>query len=248
MIRVLESDISKLLEDDRQKQQAAFNTLEDLYDLLEYLYRISVYNGTEGIWSEQEVNETALKAAIKIIRINDLVISTHAYSWSIAHGANSTNNYTYRGKEYYLIYDMYPALPYDIPAFNYWLLEIFGGPPEILQVDLFNWELELYNDTSIIYALGSSAFLYSGYYNIDLIQNSYYNIMSEASTFSSQAEYYNQGKSIMTTSLILMTISAVIIAFIVSIDVKKYILISMVIGILVSMIAIYMFVLAIPFV
>ena len=70
---------------------------------------------------------------------------------------------------------------------------------------------------------------------------SYYEILYEADLYSSIAEIYKQSVDILSTSLILMTIGAVIIGFVVNIKSKYIIWTSLIIGILVSAISFLLF-------
>ncbi len=263
LIELVEGDIDLLMESDTQLQQLALSYQQQFLILNITIGQMQAYNlKYPGTYTQSEIDAIAIQAALRIQQVNALINETYAYDWGVFFlGMSAENNYSYPDPismqfiDYYLIRDNFKEYKPDLnPTLLYWVNDTYyskynGSDPELLQINLLNWEGLMYNDTAIIQCYASHAAEFAGIMSMNFIDvpdnylwsNSYFNLLSTADHFSTIAEVYEQASSIMGISLICMAISAVIIAFAVSIRGRKYIWISIVLGIVVTIIAMVMF-------
>jgi len=252
IVNVIEKDINKILEEDKQKQQLALMILQDMYSINELINQSKEYNKTNpGTITQEYIDELALGFVQKISNLNNLIKETNAYNWSIENNATNLNNYTYFGLEYFLVRNNYPGIKETLDSsILYWInYTYFPDDPEILDIDIYNWEGELFSYLDIVLEMGQYTAIHIQGTDLNLsgeggMPVDYYMLLSDAYWYGVYAETYQQSVEIMTTALILMATAAVIIAFVVSIDIKKYIYISLAVGIIVSIVGIWLFGLA----
>ncbi|MBD3230992.1 MAG: hypothetical protein GF329_22625 [Candidatus Lokiarchaeota archaeon] len=247
IIEVIETDIDKILDEDKQKQQMALSILQDLYYINEMVIKLKEYNTSQpNTVSQQEIDSYAQEFVSKIEILNNIIKRTHCYNWSVNNNATNMNNYTYYGLENFLIRNNYPSLKGELDSdiiiqINaVYLLE----DPELLDLNLYNWEGEIFYDLSIILELGQYTAMHVEGSNLNLsdpMKNNYYSLLSDAYYYELYSKTYQQSVNIMSNAVVLMAIGAVVIGFVVSITPKKYIYASLMIGAILSIIGIWFF-------
>jgi hypothetical protein len=262
LLSVIEQDIDAIMDSDSPLQQLALSYLQEFLLLNKTIGDMIVYNQTHPYtFMQYEIDATAMKAALKINQINRIINQTVAYEYGVLTlYMGPANNYTYYDPitmqeiPYYLIDNVYRNLKAELhPDLIYWINEIHGSEPEILQIRLDRWNTMMYNDTSIAGVFGNFAQEYVGtlnfwfdmqfefYIPLSLYGNTYYQIRDQGEEYETKGEKYEQAANLMAISLILLAIAAVIVAFAVSILGRKYIWISLIIGVVVTGIGIWMF-------
>ena len=256
LLSAIEVDMEAVLDLDYSLQQLSVLYLQEFILLNETIGAMYNYNLSPTVnISQAEIDMVAIQAALKIKQINALINQTIAYQYgTMTLYMGPANNYSIwvgmDSIDYFFIDDVYRTLKPDLSAdLLYWIDQIYNTTeydPEILQIKLINWETYMYNDTNVVNTHGKFASDYAyvmqmaGLY-VDLNYDTYYDIYSTEEEYIQIANVYEQAAEIMTTSFILLAISAVIIAFAVSIVGRKYIWVTIVIGILVTGISIYMY-------
>ncbi|MHA1358661.1 MAG: hypothetical protein ACTSRC_11125 [Candidatus Helarchaeota archaeon] len=247
MLSVVGSDINKIMIDDTQKQQMAMTLKQDVLFLNEWIGEMKTYNETIQPFSynQSDINKVAMQAATEISLLNLLIMGSYAYDWTIKSGGNSSTNYVYRydGIEVQVIRNIYSTINESLePEIKYWLnATYYPDTPEVLQIDLYEWETEIYWNASIVLEYGQYTSFYSTNLRLNITETSYWDISWIAGDYEWVAELYDHANDLMTTALLIMTTSAVILAYVVSIRGRKYIWISLIIGIIVSLIGLYTF-------
>lgn len=247
VLNVIQKDIDKILSEDVQRQQISLTLQQDLIYLNEQIKSMKSYNLTHpNSYNQTDIDKVAIQYCAKLVILNGLIRKSYAYNWSSVGFANHDNNYTYNNTEYYLIMDLYPQLESGIDEdiknmINETFLE---NETEILEIRLVNWESELFNNLYVVMDWGTYTSIYTVYAEAWITGFTYYDILDEADSYAQIQETYEQSLQIMSTSLILLTVSGVIIAFVVSIDKKIYMWITMILAAAVSIIGLYLFALS----
>ncbi len=246
----IENDIEYIIGQDTPLQDVALIYLQDFLMLNYTLGGMKQYNQTHPFtFMQPEIDAVAIQAALQIKRITALINQTIAYEYAVLYwGSYSIQIWMdFETYEYVLLKDLWGQYntSLDSDLMN-WIDTIIGPNPEILEINLLNWESYMYNDTTVIRWYGKYANDYlANNYDIDQIVNleseSYYNLLVQGDLHKSIGETYNQAANQMGTSLILFAISAVVIAFATQIRGKKYIWISLIIGGVVTAIGLWIF-------
>ncbi len=247
MLSVVGSDIDKIMVEDTQKQQMAMTLQQDFLYLNEWIIEMKEYNETVQPFSynQSDIDGIAMQAVAQLEITNNLIRQSYAYDWTDKSGGNSSTNYayTYEGRWVQVIRNIYPLINETLePEIKYWLNNsFFPNTPEVLQVDLYEWESEIYWNASIVLEYGQYTAYYSERLGLNISLTSFWDISWIAGDYEWIAELYDESHNLMSTAVLLMTISAVVLAFVVSIKGNKYVWISLLVGIIVSCIGIYMF-------
>ncbi|MHA1270691.1 MAG: hypothetical protein ACTSPY_12935 [Candidatus Helarchaeota archaeon] len=244
VLAILEKDIDKILSDEEQRQQISLITQQDLINLNQEIKNMKIYNATHpGTYNKTDIDIKALEFISIMKTLNFLMRNSLAYNWSIENMALHENNYTFNGTEYYLIINRYNKIKPDLDPdlINLINSTLNESEREILEIDLANWEGEMFNDLNIVQEFGEYTNIYTSSTDIFVSGFSYYDILNEADTYLLISETYQQSVSIMSTALVLLTVASVIVTFIVSIDDKLFIWTSLIIGIIVLIIGFWMF-------
>jgi len=250
MVDAVEKDIEEILASDKEKQQLGLMTLQELEYLNELMNQSKEYNKTHpSTFMDKDVYDIAQQFVSKVKILNNLIRETNAYNWSIINGGNNTNNYSYYYMDFYLIRNNYFSMKNRLdPDIEFWLnATFFPNQIEILDLNLYNWEGELYYFLEIVVELGQYTKLYATNFNVNISKRSmfdFYALLSDAYNYKLNSDVYDQAVNIMTTALVLMTIGAVIIAYVVSIEHLKYIYTSLLIGLIVSLMGVILFVMS----
>ncbi|HUX98200.1 MAG TPA: hypothetical protein VMV49_01480 [Candidatus Deferrimicrobium sp.] len=207
---------------------------------------MKTYNITNPrVFNQSDIEIVAMQAAAQIEILNNVIRDTYAYNWTGLNGGNSENNYIFMGMENYFILNNYPRFtasfdPDLIKWINWTFFPMF---PEILQLELWNWEIEMYfSNISIVLNYGQFTKYYSNILGLDLSSMDPYMIANWGSNYNFVAALYEDSLSSMSSALLLMTIAAVVLAYVVLIRGRAYIWISLVLGLIVSIIGLYMFI------
>lgn len=247
VIDVVEADIDKILEEDKQKQQLALATLQELKYINELVIKLKEYNQTHpSSISQQEIDTYAREFVNKIEIMNNLIKKSHCFNWSIENNATSINNYSYLAIDYYLVRDNYPTLKSQLdPDIILEINKIYlTDEPELLDIDLYNWEGEIFFNLNIVLEMGQYTAMHVEGTSLDLsdpMTNNYYQLLSDAYYYGLYSDTYQQSVNIMSTALILMAVGGVVVGFVVSITPKKYIYASLIIGAILSIVGIWFF-------
>ncbi len=243
MTEAIENDVAGILLMDQYILQVAETFRSEFHRINYQIGDLKALNGTSINVTQEEINELALEAANVLWQSIYFVKQSWAYIWSNYSGAGRSNNYTMNGEEWYLIWDFYKAGIFTIqPEVETMLTDIGITPIEILWIDIVNWIDELYDDLTFVWIIGESAYQISYNYEIDLMGQSYSDVVNTATVSSKNANVFEQAYSIMTTALILFTVAAVIVGFVMSLKERKFIQVAIIVGLGVSIIAIFMFV------
>ncbi|MHA1266907.1 MAG: hypothetical protein ACTSRS_16840 [Candidatus Helarchaeota archaeon] len=245
MVQVVEKDIDKILDEDSQKQQMALYLQQDFLYLNDLIKEYKIFNATvkPGSYNQSDIDFLIIQATSELDLLNSYIRDSYAYNWTAINGGNSTNNYMYMYIENYLIVNNYGLYNSTLdPDLLDWLnTTYFPNTPEMLQIDLFNWESELFWNASIVFQYSEFSKYYANILGINLEVTSYYEMQFITTDYEWLADSYSQCAKTLTSALLLLTISAVILAYVVSISGKYYIWVSLTLGIIVSIIGIYMF-------
>ncbi|MHA1311908.1 MAG: hypothetical protein ACTSQO_13420 [Candidatus Helarchaeota archaeon] len=253
VVSAIEKDVEMILDEDKLNQQLALGILEDLKYLNELINESKAYNQTHpGTYSKDEIDSIALEFVGKIEILNNLIRQTYAYNWSEYNNATKANNYSYFGMENFLIRNNYQNLKSTLEQeVLFWINKTYyPNEPEILDVDLYNWEGEMFYYLGIVEKIGQYTPIFIKNTGINISSRmgyDYYMLLSDAYYYKINAQIYDQTSEILTTALVLMTVGAVVVAFVVSINQKTYIYTALTIGIIVSIISIWFFGLGITY-
>ncbi|MHA1277187.1 MAG: hypothetical protein ACTSQI_14350 [Candidatus Helarchaeota archaeon] len=269
LLDLVEGDIDLIMETDTQLQQLAVSYQQEFLLLNMTVGQMQAYNLLyPGTYTQTEIDGVAIQAALKIRQVNALINQTYAFDWGTFYlGMSAENNYSYPDPismqiiDYYLIQDKFKEYKPSLnPTLLFWVNRTYfseynGSDPELLQINLLNWQGMMYNDTSVIQTYASHANEFAGVIAMNyeeipsnyLSSNSYFNLLSNGDHYNAVADVYNQASTIMGIALICLAISAVIIAFAVSIVGRKYVWMSVILGAAVMVIAMVMFGLSIQY-
>ncbi|MHA1750958.1 MAG: hypothetical protein ACTSYZ_01190 [Candidatus Helarchaeota archaeon] len=244
VLNIIEKDIDKILSDDTQRQQISLDIQQEMLSLNENIKNMKNYNATHpGTYNQSDIDKKAIQFVSKMKILNELIRNSLPYNWSLGNFGTHENNYTVNYTQYYLIIDRYPQLKkdLDLDILNMINKSLNKNETEILEINIYNWESELFNNLEIVEEYGQYSKIYNLYTNTWISGFTYYEIVNEADKLSQIAGTYDQSGSIMTTALVLLTVAGVIIAFVVSIDQKIFIWITLIIGAIVALIGLYLF-------
>jgi hypothetical protein len=247
MSEIVNKDAERILSADTRQQQMAMMLQQEILYLNDWIIEMKAYNITNPwIFNQSDIEIVAMEAIAQIDILNDVIRDTYAYNWTAQNGGSVENSYSFMGMENYFVINNYPryneSLDPDLLKWINWTF--FPKIPEILQLDLQNWENEIYFiNSSIVVEYGQ----FTKYYSVIMEFNlndviAPYMMMDQVNSYESIAVWYEDSLSSMSSALLLMTISAVVLAFVVSIKGRAYIGISIILGLIVSVIGIYMFV------
>ncbi|MHA1229294.1 MAG: hypothetical protein ACTSRP_04690 [Candidatus Helarchaeota archaeon] len=244
ILNIIDKDINKILSEDKQRQQISLLIQEDLLEINDEIKSMKNYNTTHpGTYNQTDIDKKALEFVSKMTIVNNLIRSSLAYNWSIQAWAIHENNYTYNDTEYYFIIDRYQKIKKDLDPDIISMVNIYVNESdrEILEINMKNWEAELFNDLQLVQEYGQYSNIYAIYYDVWISGYTYNEALEEVNRLDSIAGTYDQFVKIMTTALVIMTIAGVIIAFLVSIDKKMYIYLTLIIGSAVSILGFWLF-------
>ena len=247
LLDLADIDVQSVLQDDGAKHETAYSYLQDLYVLNELYESMVLYEESHpGNYSQQDFDAVAMEFTAKLRQLIITVKSTWAYGYCIEVGADVTNNYTYAGEEFFLIWNKWNSTSEPIYADLKTYVEIdFALSAEIVElpeIRMNKWTENLYgNLTILIYTDYQTSILYGernwqipfSFVNLSLsdlahICEGYLTLTEKANTIT---EDYNN-------TLITIATSAVIIAFAISFDSKKSRLVTLIIGFIVLFLAI----------
>jgi hypothetical protein len=244
MINIIESDATELLEADREKHQISLSLHQELLYWNDLIIQMKEYNTTvqPGFYMQSDIDFIMLQLANQIELNNALVKSTYAYNWSVILGLEEWYHWIQNKYGDYLA-----ILDVEVQT----VLNLSASPdiPEILLISWEEWRREPLNNVSIelqygertAYFADQLGFTHLGEYSLQEIPvlRDYVRIYEE------NAEKINEVINTMTSALLLMTITAVILAFVVSIQGNKYIWITFIVAIVVAAMSVVMFTLAV---
>ncbi|HUX99644.1 MAG TPA: hypothetical protein VMV49_08830 [Candidatus Deferrimicrobium sp.] len=194
--------------------------------------------------SQNEFDQLALDAVTYLISSLNIVPTIYAYLWTLDNGGTYLNNFTIYGIPYYLVGDDYHYFKSSLQSEIVYFAELIFSTPQLLLIKDYNWYNILYQDLRIVDLFGVTAKPTAIEYEINISDYTYETLLSNATSYAANADLHDQAISIMSTSILLLAISAVIIGFLIQVKLKKLNWISLLIGIFVAIIALYMFGLA----
>ncbi len=240
---VIDTDISGIIGADRQKQQMALFLQQEVLYLNDWITEMKDYNTSilPGTYLRSDINIVVMQASAKVVQLNDVIRDTFAYNWTARHGGSPMNNYTYLGIPNYLILNRYDEFKSSLDSD---LVAVLNQSvyPEILQIDMQTWDWEIQFNTSIVLIYGQKSAFYSGILGINIENMAYFEVQNYAYGGVFILEFYYDSIDAITSALLLMTIAAVVLGFVVGVPGKKYIWMSLIIGLFVSILAIFIFV------
>lgn len=242
MIEVVESEANEILEADTQKQRMALDLQQEMLFWNDWIIQMKNYSKyvVPGLYNQSDIDAIVMQIVAQIEINNDLIKSTYAYNWTEKNGGGPGNNYLW----YMWITDKYSAyLPYLDENVSAWINASFApDTPEILLIQWFNWEFEPLWNASIELTYGAKTAYYANKLGLDIAGRATFEMSINIEIYEENASLLNDVIDSMTSGLLLMTIAAVILAFVVNMEAKKYIWISLIAACVVSAISISMFV------
>ncbi|MFX1294045.1 MAG: hypothetical protein ACFFD2_04200 [Promethearchaeota archaeon] len=255
---VVDNDIDKIILEDMQKQQLALKLQQEMLYLNDWIKEMKEYNISYPFtFNQSDIDLIAIQAVAQIQILNDLIKGTYAFDWTNRSGGTFENDYTY---EYYhtiwqsiiqvcVIDNTYVRINTSLDAdLKQWLeASFFPKNPEILQVNLYEWEWELNQNITIVTQLGQFTAYYTDILDIDVTEEIPEELGWRIALYEEIIELYNDAQNAMTSALLLLTVSAVVLAFVVSVEGRANKWVSIILGTIVAIIGIYMFYIGINF-
>ncbi len=250
-----ETDIQMILQDDSAKYEVAYSQISELYYLNDLYIEMIEYNLTHtNNFTQQDFDEIKIEFTLKMRSIISIVNSTFVYLYnSVQLEADATNNYTYSGFEFlFIINQWYTWSNYhteihpDIKDYVNASFILLGVPIDIPEIKLNVWSYHLYNNLSILAFFGAGK-------SINYITNNQENLdLSLVNLSLDQLKDYSDGYVLLNektngliqdfnNTLITLALSGVLMGFATSFDKLNYRRISLVVGLLVLLLAIFYF-------
>ncbi len=241
-----ETDVQAVLQEDSMLHELAYSYLNELYYINYQVAQLRIYNNTYENVSQAEFDTLVMEFVGKMNLMNDLVEESYAYSYVFSYlSAMVENNFTYRGETYYLIHNRWYE---DWGLFDQLIMdELSLEPfPKILSIDLPVWTGELYNNLSILQYAGcmhnAYNFIEIEMPEVKIVNLSYSKVLSHIEAYDRLEDMSLQTSEILTTALIAFALSAVILGYVVSIVDKRYRKISLLVGIVIAILSLFVFI------
>ena len=244
------SDIDGIIQTELPKIQETNSLFQDVMRINKLIGNLKLVNTTGGsniTITANEIEQLAVEAVGYMELTWKILETTYAYSWTTTKGGTEINNYTVYGEENYLIANVYPEFAVDLEPEIVYYTAILYPQTKLGRIYEENWYNIMYIDLGIVANYGDIANDTATKYDFNLTRPdfNYYSFQNNAFDYIEKSSRYEQSISLMSTSILLLAIAAVIVGFLVQIDIKKLKKICLIVGIFVMIIAIGIFGIAI---
>lgn len=251
---MVEADIQIILEEDAGKYDTAYSYLSDIFMLNKLYFEMVEYNQTHPFnYTQQDFDEVKIEFKLNILTMIEIVRSTKVfdYSWLVI-GAEASNNYSYLGMDYYFIMNRWYSWPSDLPIHNdlrnytesYFQDQFL--PVQLPEIKFDTWTYHLYNNISMLGSFGLSKSIdYISINNeaigLSLVNLSLSQIYNYRDGYLAYVEKTTQTIQEFNNVLITLALSGVLLSFATSFDEVNFRRISLIVGILVLILAVFYF-------
>ena len=242
----VENDIEGIIQTELPKVQQLNSLFREVLRIDGLIEDLKNVNGTGNITvTYNEIEQLAVQAVGYMEQTWKVLETTYAYHWTGLNGGNQANNWTAYDEYSYLIDDVYPEYSQGFQPEILDYAAILYPETKLGQVNEENWYNIMYIDLEIAATYGDTCNDTAWKYDFNLsTPDSYYSLKSITLNYQEKAAMYEQAIALMSTSILLLAISALIVGYLVQIDLKKLKKISLIVGLFVMGIAIGMFGLA----